>query len=159
MNARSTRLAPFYDATMFPLRRLRREVVARSGVDHRSRVLDVATGTGAQAKAFAQRAGEVVGVDLSEAMLRVARKKCRAANLKLLRADATALPFGDGEFDVSCISFALHEMPPTIRARTLLEMARVTKPGGCVIVVDYAAPRTALVGRLISSGARATRNS
>ena len=49
--------------------------------------------------------------------------------------------FGDGAFDGACVSFALHEMPRTIRERALREMARVTKPNGTVVVVDYALPR------------------
>lgn len=140
--------APFYDFVTFPISRLRREVAAGAGVDARSRVLDVATGTGAQARAFAEKAGEVVGIDLSEPMLRIARRKHQFPNLTFRLADATKLPFGDASFDVSCISFALHEMPRSIRERTVAEMARVTKPGGTVIVVDYGPPRDAFGGVL-----------
>ncbi len=141
--------APFYDFVVFPIGKLRREVAASAGVDARSRVLDVATGTGAQARAFAERAREVVGIDLSEPMLRIARRKSRFPNLTFGHADATELPFGDASFDVSCISFALHEMPSSIRERTVGEMARVTKPGGTVLVVDYGTPRDAL-GHLLN---------
>lgn len=136
--------APFYDFVTFPIRRLRREVAVIAAVDARSRVLDVATGTGAQARAFAEQAGKVVGIDLSEPMLRITRRKNRFANLTFRQADATQLPFGDASFDVSCVSFALHEMPRSIRERTVAEMARVTKPGGRVLVVDYGPPRDAL---------------
>jgi demethylmenaquinone methyltransferase/2-methoxy-6-polyprenyl-1,4-benzoquinol methylase len=135
--------APFYDFVTFPIGKLRRQVAAAAGVDARSRVLDVATGTGAQARAFAEKAGEVIGVDLSAAMLRVARRKNRFPNLIFRQADATELPFGDARFDVACISFALHEMPRSIRERTVAEMARVTKPGGTIVVVDYGQPRDA----------------
>lgn len=136
-----SKFAPFYDAVVFPIKKLRREVVAVSHLPPRAKVLDVATGTGAQARAFAWVAAEVVGVDISESMLRVARRKNRFKNLKFKRADATALPFRDASFDLSSISFALHEMPKSIRERTVAEMARVTKPGGTIIVVDYATPR------------------
>ncbi len=141
--------APFYDFVAFPIGKLRRDVAASAGVDARSRVLDVATGTGAQARAFAEKAGEVVGIDLSESMLCIARRKNRSHNLMFQQADATELPFGDASFDVSCISFGLHEMPRSIRERVVAEMARVTKPGGTVLVVDYGPPRDAL-GNVLS---------
>ena len=139
-----TRFAPFYDVVTVPLHQLRREVAQASGCDRHSRVLDVATGTGAQAHAFSAMAREVIGVDLSAAMLEVARRKRSAPNLTYSRADATALPFGVADFDVCCISFALHEMPEAVRERVLREMVRVTRPGGTVIVVDYALPAGAL---------------
>lgn len=137
------KLAPFYDYFTFPVRRLRREVVELSDAGTDARVLDVATGTGAQALAFADRCGEVIGIDLSERMLEIARQKSRRPNLSFLRADAAALPLGDGSFDVACISFALHEMPPSVRERVLREMVRVARPGGTIVVVDYALPRYA----------------
>ena len=132
--------APFYDLVAFPLRNVRRTVAAIAGVDVRSRVLDVATGTGSQARAFADKGAEVIGIDLSEPMLRVARRKHRASNLTFRQADATALPLDNATFDVSCVSFALHEMPASIRRRAIAEMVRVTKPGGTVMVVDYGRP-------------------
>ncbi len=140
-----TALAPFYDAVTWPLARLRREVVSAAGAAPDSRVLDVATGTGAQAFAFAEVAAEVVGIDLSDAMLRVARKHNRSPNVAFLQADATELPFEDARFDITCISFALHEMPARVRERTAREMARVTRPGGTVVVVDYALPHGLLL--------------
>ena len=74
-------------------------------------------------------------------MLRVARRKNRFSNVTFLRADAAALPFGDQSFDAACVSFALHEMPASIRDRVVREMARVTKAGGVAVVVDYGLPR------------------
>lgn len=132
--------APVYDMVTSPIARLRREVAEIAGVGAGMKVLDVATGTGAQAFAFAARGAEVVGVDLSEAMLRIARRKNRASRVTFRLADATALPFTDAGFDVACISFALHEMPRKVRTAAVLELARVTRPGGTVIVVDYALP-------------------
>ena len=132
--------AHFYDLVALPLRGVRYVVATRAGVEAEARVLDVATGTGGQARAFAERAREVVGVDLAEPMLRIARKKNRAPNLTFRHADATALPFGDGTFDLVSISFALHEMPATIRRRATAEMARVTRLGGKIVVVDYGRP-------------------
>ena len=141
--------APFYDIVTLPVRRLRREVVDTVDLGPCSKILDVATGTGAQALAFAEKAGEVVGVDLSEAMLRIARRKSHFANVTFSQADAAELPFEDRSFDVSCISFALHEMPRSVRDRVVCEMARVTKPGGFIVVVDYALPRNVIASSLV----------
>lgn len=102
-----------------------------------ARVLDVATGTGKQAFAFARRGYDAVGVDLSEDMLARARKHNRYANVRLENADAAHLPFENDSFDVSCVSFALHDMPGGIREAVLEEMARVTRGGGRIIIVDY----------------------
>ena len=134
--------APFYDAVVFlPFRTLRSEVARIVQLPTCCRLLDVATGTGAQAFAFAEKAREVVGIDLSEEMLRIARRKNRSPNVRFQQADAADLPFDDESFDATCVSFALHEMPISIRERVVREMARVTKPGGSVIVVDYGLPR------------------
>lgn len=134
-------LAHVYDAVVFPFRKLRHEVAARVGLKSGARLLDVATGTGQQAFAFATKAHQVVGIDLSEAMLAVARRKNRFSNVSFQQADATALPFDDATFDAVCISFALHEMPRSVRERVVREMARVTRPSGSITVVDYALPR------------------
>lgn len=134
--------APVYDLVTRPVTRLRLEVAELAGVGAGMKVLDVATGTGAQAFAFAAKGAEVVGVDLSEAMLRIARRKNHDSRVTFLRADATALPFVAAGFDVACISFALHEMPRTVRTAAVLELARVTRPGGTVVVVDYALPES-----------------
>lgn len=134
-------LAPFYDIVTAPLSRLRGKVVDFIGAEKGSRILDVATGTGKQAFAFAEKGYDVTGIDISEAMLKVANKKNRYKNVKFQVADATNLPFVGNSFDVSCISFALHDMPLNIREKALKEMARVTRPEGTIVIVDYALPR------------------
>jgi len=142
-------LAPFYDTVFGCLSlgrgsRLRDKVADFAEAQHGSRILDVATGTGKQAFAFANRGFNVVGVDLSEDMLAVAKKQNSYKNAIFEIADATNLPFEDNSFDVSCVSFALHDMIPIIREKTLKEMVRVTKTKGTVIIVDYALPENGL---------------
>lgn len=134
------KFAPWYDAIVRPIRGLRRDVATLAGVTSGMRVLDVATGTGEQAIAFAKRGADVVAIDMSPAMLAIARTKIGAANVTLIEADATALPFPDASFDVVSTSFALHEMPPEVRARAVQELVRVARPGARVVVVDYALP-------------------
>jgi len=134
-------LAPFYDLIATPISKVRGQVVNFVGAEAGAKVLDVATGTGEQAIAFARHGYDVTGIDLSADMLRVARRKNRYPNLKFVIADATGLLFDSGKFDVTSISFALHDMPVSIREKVLKEMARVTRPGGTIVIVDYALPR------------------
>nr|MDO8098693.1 methyltransferase domain-containing protein [Candidatus Njordarchaeota archaeon] len=137
--------APFYGFLEAFIPRLRDNVVdlinARSG----SRVLDVGTGTGKLAFAFAKRRYYVVGVDLSEDMLRVARKNNKYKNVKFELVDATRMPFDDSYFDVSCASFLLHDMPLVLEEKTLKEMVRVTRPKGIIAIVDYALPESRII--------------
>jgi len=141
-------LAPFYDIVAAPLSRLRGRVVDFTGAEKGSKILDVATGTGKQAFAFAEKGYDVTGIDLSEAMLKVANKKNRYKNVNFQVTDATNLPFEDNSFDVASVSFALHDMPLTIREKVLKEMVRVTKPEGMIVIVDYALPRNR-IGRFL----------
>lgn len=142
-------LAPFYDPIVTPLSGVRDAVVNFTDAEKGSKILDVATGTGQQAFAFAKKGYEVVGIDLSEAMLNVAKEKNKYTNAKFQVADATNLPFEDNSFDVSSVSFALHEMPLSIRENVLKEMIRVTRQKGIIVVVDYDLPKSKLGGSLV----------
>jgi ubiquinone/menaquinone biosynthesis C-methylase UbiE len=106
-----------------------------------TRVLDVATGTGAVLAEVVTRVGpegHVVGVDLSEGILREAERAVAAAGLKnveLRRMDAEQLEFPDSSFDAVACAFALFMLPDMNAA--LREMYRVCKPGGCVAVTYF----------------------
>ncbi len=141
--------APFYDIITMPIAGVRHKVVEIAGAKDGSSILDVATGTGKQAFAFAQKGYDVTGIDLSEAMLNVARRKNRYPNLKLEIGDATSVPFKNNSFDISCVSFALHEMPFTIIEKVLREMLRVTRPEGNMLIVDYVLPRNKIGSSLV----------
>jgi len=134
------KLAPVYDLIAFPAARLRRAAVDFAAAPAGSQVLDLATGTGSQALAFAHRGYPVTAIDLSEAMLRVARKKRGSGAVRFEAGDATQLRFGPNSFDLVTISFALHDMPATVRRRALAEMLRVARPGATILIVDYALP-------------------
>ncbi len=134
------RLAPYYGIFDALVRRVRSVVVDVANAPRGARVLDVATGTGAQAFAFANRGHVVDGIDFSEEMLSIARRHNTRGTVSFRHADATRLPFEDGAFDVVCISFALHDMPPAVRACVLAEMARVSRLNGTVMIVEYAVP-------------------
>jgi demethylmenaquinone methyltransferase/2-methoxy-6-polyprenyl-1,4-benzoquinol methylase len=104
------------------------------------RFLDVATGTADLAIAAAWRypSVKVTGVDFAAPMLDVGRRKVREAGLTgridLIEADALSLPFSDHSFDVSAVAFGMRNIPDKVRA--LREMARVTVPGGQVMVLE-----------------------
>jgi SAM-dependent methyltransferase len=106
---------------------------ATAGTATGQRVLDVACGTGIVARTAAETTGaaSVVGVDLNEAMLTVARRV--RPDLDWRRADVAALPFADESFEVVLCQTAL--MFFADRARALREMSRVTTHGGTVAVL------------------------
>lgn len=139
------RWAGIYDIVIFLLAGVRKKTVAITGAVAGAVVLDIATGTGKQAFAFARAGYNVTGIDLSEDMLKFARKHNKYDNLKLVSGDATSLPFDDSRFDVACVSFALHDMPAAVREKVAAEMVRVTRPGGTIIAVDYALPKNKII--------------
>ncbi|HTM21424.1 MAG TPA: bifunctional demethylmenaquinone methyltransferase/2-methoxy-6-polyprenyl-1,4-benzoquinol methylase UbiE [Kofleriaceae bacterium] len=127
----------------------RRRTVRALALQPGDRVLDLATGTADLAIAVARRwrGVDVVGVDPSTAMLAHGQAKVDRAGLaeriRLERGDAQALPFADGTFTAVTIAFGLRNIPD--RARALAEMARVTRPGGRVAVLELGEPRRGLL--------------
>jgi demethylmenaquinone methyltransferase/2-methoxy-6-polyprenyl-1,4-benzoquinol methylase len=124
----------------------RRAAVAISGARPGQRVLDCATGTGDLALEFKRAvgsSGEVIGTDFCAEMLEGAPGKARRAGLdvKFAVADALALPYPDGGFDVVSIAFGIRNVDDPVRC--LREMARVLKPGGSAIVLEFGQPRGA----------------
>ncbi|MEA1957763.1 MAG: methyltransferase domain-containing protein [Euryarchaeota archaeon] len=126
----------FYNFIALPLIGIRNKVADLVDEEYKDKIkiLDVCTGTGTQAFAFAKKGYEVVGIDLSEEMLQVAKKKSKYGNVRFVMADATKMPFENDYFDCACISFGLHEMPHEVRHLVLDEMKRVSRK---IIVVDY----------------------
>lgn len=104
------------------------------------RVLDIAGGTGDLALAFAAKVGstgQVVHTDINEAMLREGRNRLLDAGVSLptLACDAEHLPFADAYFDLVTVAFGLRNM--TYKDAALLEMNRVLKPGGKLLVLEF----------------------
>ena len=118
----------------------RREVVRWSEAKEGAKVLDCATGTGDLAITFAKKVGErgeVVGTDFCQEMLDTAPAKAKeaGAQIRFTIADVMQLPFPDNYFDVVSISFGIRNVASPQQA--LREMARVTKPGGHVMVLEF----------------------
>lgn len=108
---------------------LEAEFVRRFG-DGRD-VLEVGCGTGLVLQRISQFARSAKGIDLSPGMLQLARDR----GLDVTEGSATALPFGDDEFDVTCSFKVLAHIPEISKA--LSEMVRVTRPGGTVLAEFY----------------------
>jgi demethylmenaquinone methyltransferase / 2-methoxy-6-polyprenyl-1,4-benzoquinol methylase len=103
------------------------------------RVLDVGAGTGVSTEELGRSGAYAVGADLSIGMLQAGRRARPA--VPLLAGDALKLPFPDGAFDAVTISFALRNVTDVDGA--LGELARVTKPGGRLVVCEFSHPTNA----------------
>lgn len=101
------------------------------------RAVDVGTGAGALALALAPHVAEVVGVDVEPELLARARERA-PANATFEVADAARLPFTDASFDLAGTQKTLHHVHRPELA--LAELARVTRPGGRILVIDQLAP-------------------
>lgn len=116
-------------------------------------ILDLCTGTGDLALTYDRAAGgsvPVVGADFSHEMLLRAVKKADVAGaggrVRFVEADAQALPFPEGAFQLVTVAFGLRNV--TDPDRGLREMVRVTRPGGRVAVLEFSRPRGPVLGRL-----------
>jgi demethylmenaquinone methyltransferase/2-methoxy-6-polyprenyl-1,4-benzoquinol methylase len=115
------------------------------------RVLDVCCGTAELTIRIASRVapdGRVVGLDFTEEMLAIGRRKVAVAPhgalIELAMGDAMDLPFPDGTFDAATIGFALRNVADI--PRVLAEMTRVVRPGGRVISLELSKPENPLIG-------------
>jgi len=100
-------------------------------------VLDVATGTGYLAMALSPHVKEVIGIDITPGMLKLAVQAAREKgldNIDNLVGDVEHLPFRDSEFDVVTCRFSFHHFPGP--RMSLSEMARVLRPGGRLVIED-----------------------
>ncbi len=124
--------------------RWRRAMVAAVDPAPDQRVLDVACGTGLVALELVRHgAGQVVGLDQSEAMLAGARSRLShdpelAARVELVPGEAERLPFADGEFDALTFTYLLRYVDD--RAATMRELARVVRVGGRIGMVEFGVP-------------------
>lgn len=120
--------------------RVLESMVELSGVTAQARVLDVASGPGYVAMAFAPKCRAVVGIDATDRL--VARARAEAArrgiaNVTFMLGNVERMPFGAGEFDLAACRFAFHHFAHP-RA-VLAEMARVLRPGARMVIVDMTA--------------------
>lgn len=172
-------IAPAYDfmnrAMTFGIdRRWRRKAVDMLRRHSHSTILDVATGTGDLALLLARRtaAESITGIDLSEGMIEVGRKKIEQAGLadriSLQAGDCLALPMADNTFDAITVAYGVRNFENLIAGYR--EMFRVLRPGGTLTVIELSTPVNPLikpfyklytrfiipaVGRIVSKDVRA----
>jgi demethylmenaquinone methyltransferase/2-methoxy-6-polyprenyl-1,4-benzoquinol methylase len=145
------RIAGVYDPmnlviSAFQEPRWRRRLVDGARLAPGGSALDVATGTGkvaADLHARVGRFGRVLGVDISPGMIDVAQRRFAGRQgLEYVVGDALALPTGDGDFDAATIAFGMRNLPDYRRG--FAEMARSVRPGGRVLCLEIARPRSRL---------------
>lgn len=148
-------VAPKYDLMndlmSFGLHRIwKKFTIAQAALRPGHIVLDVASGTGDLAKAFAKIVGmngKVIMTDINEAMLQVGRERLEDAgmmgNLEFVLADAENLPFLDNHFDCITIAFGLRNV--TDKSAALRSMYRILKPGGKLLVLEFSRPSSPLI--------------
>ena len=134
-------IAPQYDQnndiiSLFMHRFVKKSVVeAIPEVSENAKILDLCTGTGDIAALLKKRfpSADITGVDFSDAMLKIARRKHKTINF--VNADCLKLPFEDNSFDLVTISFGLRNTVSFDKA--LSEISRVLKPGGIFVHIDF----------------------
>jgi ubiquinone/menaquinone biosynthesis C-methylase UbiE len=143
---RYQRIAPFYDLLELPFeygryRRLRRLVF--NGLA--GRILDAGVGTGRNTEFYPQGA-EVVGIDISPAMLARAARRIRkiSATIELREMDVTRLDFPAGSFDIAVATFLFCVLPDDLQLPALRELRRVVRGGGTIRLLDYVRPQRPL---------------
>lgn len=152
------RIAPTYDAVnrvlSFGQDIIWRNRLCRAVPQEGSLVLlDIATGTADLLLAMCEKRQNIkaaTGIDLSVNMLRLAQKKVDQKKLstpiQLIHADGAALPFSDHSFDIVSIAFGIRNIVE--RKRALLEIERVLKPQGLLLVLEFSLPQSALIRTL-----------
>ena len=146
-------IAPRYDLLNRILslgldRRWRRVAIASLGEASSGQVLDVATGTGDLGFAVLKNPeATVVGVDISESMLVEARNKATrmevAGRITFVRGAAEQLPVESGTFDAAVVGFGVRNFQDLHQA--LVELRRVLRPGGRLVVLEFGQPKSGLV--------------
>jgi demethylmenaquinone methyltransferase/2-methoxy-6-polyprenyl-1,4-benzoquinol methylase len=134
-----TKSARWYDTFIEPLVRALRTVGLAMFPPRRGMtVLDIGCGTGSHLSLYQKAGCNTFGIDLSPAMLDVARKKLdTTAQAALTLGDASRMPFPDESFDLVTAMLMFHEMPAALRSPVMNEAMRVVKKSGRFLVTDY----------------------
>lgn len=154
------RVAPRYDLANAVLslgqdRHWRRVAARAAELRPGERALDVATGTGMLADDLAATGAQVIALDFSQAMLQAGaqrRARAGAGDHRWVAGDGTRLPLPDASVDAVTIAFGLRNLPDVDLG--LAEMARVTRPGGRLVVLEFGQPPQPLLRRAYHAALR-----
>lgn len=124
-------------------RRWKARLIAEACVTPADTALDLACGTGDIAYGVAAAGAEVVGLDITLRMLQLARAKAAGPKVRFLAGDMSALPFAAARFDLVTTGYGLRNVPDLDGA--IREMARVLRPGGRLLSLDFNRPRSRAV--------------
>ncbi len=131
------RIAPWYDRLLDPfIRSWRARGRDLFNPEKGAAVLEVGCGTGALLAYYRAHGYRTTGIDMSSAMLGVARARL-GDRPRICRGDGARLPYPDGSFDLVLASLVLHEIEPGTRSAVLEDMVRVLRPEGCIGIIDY----------------------
>jgi arsenite methyltransferase len=119
----------------------RRETLRALALQPGERVLDIGSGPGLLVAEMAEvvgQSGRVIGLEISDSMLTLGRRRCADPSIRervtFIKADAAALPFPDGTFDVA-VSTQVYEYVADLKA-AFAELHRVLRPGGRALIID-----------------------
>ncbi len=128
--------AKFYDPLLAPfIRPIRHRIITLIKHYRYKSILDVCCGTGDQLKLLKEHGFDAEGIDISDAMLSVAKRGKHKADCK--NQDATDMDYKDTKFDLTMTAFALHEKSHISARKIVKEMLRVTSETGDILIVDY----------------------
>lgn len=145
-------LAKVYDlmgVIVFPTKKINPRLALANKISNQDLyILDVCCGTANTSIAIAQKNArhKILGIDLSEDMLKVAGNKIlrkKLSNIELIEMDATNIDFKE-QFDVITTSLSLHEMPKNIMDSVICQMASKLKPDGKLYIIDWCKPNNLL---------------
>ena len=141
-------LAPCWDKTNVRNEDIISEILQKGGIRNGAKVLDVACGTGDFTIEIAQKVAdgsEVIGIDLSDGMMKIGREKIAAAGVSatMVQGDCEELPYGDATFDRISVGFGVRNFEHLEVG--LAEMCRVLKQDGKLVILELSVPSNAFV--------------
>ena len=143
-------LTPFYDSIIkiFAFEKFYQKIASQIPPDKAIHILDIGTGTANLAIAIKKRSpkAKILGIDPDEKILKIAKEKIKQEKLdiKLVKAYAQKLPLKSNSFDYIVSSFAIHHIPSNLKDQAFLEMYRVLRSGGTILIIDIGEPKNLL---------------
>ena len=139
--------------TMGRTKRIHRQTLALTGLQPDEALLDIGCGTGMllmEAEKLMGNDGTLVGLDVEPAMIAQARSRAakQRSNASFTVASISDIPYSDDSFDVAISSLMYHHLTPEEKENWAIELLRVLKPGGRVLVVDLNPARRSIITRL-----------